>query len=276
MPQAVGPPVQPTNLENVNTKQDEDDPHLSYNGLSLFYTSRTEKGHELYVSVRRALTAPWSKGKPHEDLQDLKADVQSVFLTPDGKYPQYLYFATNLDPTKEAGKGANFDLYFLIKQSARADFTTRTPVQLVCTEEDELHPWLTANGQHLYFSRKSKAGWRVFVSGKPPGGGPWGEPKPVGLPEGFHHPTLTPDGKTMYLQGPLEGGRWGLFRTTLRSATECGKPEPLEELNSAAAPRGDLSPCLSRGGTVLYFASDRPGGKGGLDLWMIPTAQLRK
>jgi hypothetical protein len=41
-------------------------------------------------------------------------------------------------------------------------------------------------------------------------------------------------------------------------------------------PSGDRSPCLSRDGAMLYFASDRPGGKGGLDLWVIPTAPLRK
>jgi hypothetical protein len=269
-------PLRPTNLVTVNTERDENDPHLSYNGLSLFFTSRTEKGHGLFVSVRRSIATPWSRGVPHEDFQDFGADVHGAFLTQDGKYPQYLYFATNLDPTKESGKGTNFDIYFLIKQSARADFTTRTPVQAVCTEEDEMHPWLTADGQHLYFSRKAKAGWRVFVSSKAPGGGPWGEPKPVELPEGFHHPTVTPDGKTMYLQGPLEGDRWGLFRTTLRSATDCARPEPLEELNNVEGPRGDLSPCLSRSGSALYFASDRPGGKGGLDLWYISTAQLRK
>jgi hypothetical protein len=37
-----------------------------------------------------------------------------------------------------------------------------------------------------------------------------------------------------------------------------------------------MSPCLSRDGTMLYFASDRPGGKGGLDIWMIETAKLPK
>jgi Tol biopolymer transport system component len=37
-----------------------------------------------------------------------------------------------------------------------------------------------------------------------------------------------------------------------------------------------MTPCLSPDGSKLYFSSDRPGGKGGLDLWMIPTAQLAK
>jgi hypothetical protein len=54
------------------------------------------------------------------------------------------------------------------------------------------------------------------------------------------------------------------------------KPEALDSLNSPAAPTGDTSPCLTADGAKLYFASDRPGGKGGRDLWVIDTALLPK
>ena len=50
----------------------------------------------------------------------------------------------------------------------------------------------------------------------------------------------------------------------------------MEVLNSIPeeAPIGDRSPCLSRNSQWLYFASDRRGGKGGLDLWMIGAPSL--
>ena len=80
----------------------------------------------------------------------------------------------------------------------------------------------------------------------------------------------------MYLHGPLSGKgakrRWGLFVST-NTGKEWSKPAALTGLNSTG-PMGDLAPNLSRDGTVLYFASDRPGGKGGLDLYMIPTKDL--
>src|SRR5262249_49590018 len=107
------------------------------------------------------------------------------------------------------------------------------------------------------------------------GAGGFGEPELLKeLPPGFHHPTLTREGKTMYLQGPLAGDRWGLFVTTW-ALGKWGKPEPLS-LNSADASTGDVAPCLSRDGTMLYFASDRPGGKGKMDLWVIQTSKLKK
>jgi len=78
----------------------------------------------------------------------------------------------------------------------------------------------------------------------------------------------------MYLQGPLDGGRTGLFVAT-KSAAGWSKPEALTMLNHPEAPKGDRSPALSADGNFLYFASDRPGGKGGLDIWAVQTAELR-
>ena len=62
------------------------------------------------------------------------------------------------------------------------------------------------------------------------GPGGWHEPEQVDLPINFHHATLTPDGKTMYLQGPLEKGRWGLFLST-KSGKSWSKPEEVASLN---------------------------------------------
>src|SRR5258707_5327284 len=132
-----------------------------------------------------------------------------------------------------------------------------------------MHPWITGNGKDLYFSRKTGEGWRVYVASRQAttGAGGFGEPKLVELPADFHHATLSPDGTTMYLQGPLEGKRWGLFRSAKVSGA-WSKPEPVDDLNNLEAPTADRSQCLSRDGSMLYFSSDRIGGKGGLDIWM--------
>jgi WD40-like Beta Propeller Repeat len=262
----------PINLEKLNTAADEDDPHLASNGLTLYYASNAAGKFEVLVAHRSNVSQPWAAGKPLADVNS-KADTRSPFLTPEGVYPQRLWFATTKDLDKKDQRGNNYDLYFLTKQNAQAEFTFEQGFPY-CTPDDELHPWLTPDGK-LYFSRKTKEGWRVFVSVPPKGGGQLMEPKAVDLPADFHHATLTPDGKTMYLEGPLEKNRWGLFHSTW-SGNAWSKPEPLDDLNDADAPTGEHSPSLSRDGALLYFASDRAGGKGGLDLWVVHTAELKK
>lgn len=264
-------PLKPIHLIGPNTDQDEDDPHLSSSGTVLFFTAKRGETTEVQFSSRRAASGPWSARKPFPELKG-KADFGSVFLTPDGRFPQYLFYASNNDPENNQ-KGDNFDLYFLLRQSARGEFSSKNAVIAVDTPADEMHPWLTPEGK-FYFSRKEKNGWRVYLSLRSPRG-QFGKPVPVSLPVGYHHVTLTPDGKTMYMQGPLENNRWGLFQAAYLG-NRWSEPEPLKQVNSPEAPTGDRSPSLSRDGTLLYFASDRPGGKGGLDLWAVPTAQLNK
>jgi hypothetical protein len=264
--------VQPIHL-GVNTEADEDEPFLSSSSLRLFYCSnaKDKKKMDIMMSQRGGTTRPWPRGNILEGYVRTPADDRSVFVTRDARFPQFLYYATRKD--KEAN---NYDIYVAIRQDREAVFSEPTPVQAIDTEADELHPWLTADGKQLYFSRKTTEGWRVFVARRPSVSGPqgFGAPEMVkDLPPDYCHATLPPDGKTMYMQGPLEEGRLGLFRSTLAGKT-WSKPEALDMLNSREAPKGDRSPSLSQDGRLLYFASDRPGGKGGLDLWAVPTAQL--
>jgi hypothetical protein len=266
--------VKPVNLDKVNTEKDEDEPHstVSANGVGqLFYAS----GGELRVLPRTV--KGWQPSRPFAELQD-RGEIRSVFVhfhKSGAAYPQTIFYATNGDADKPDGRGDNFDLYSMVRNSATgADFTVPSPILSVCTPADELHPWLTADGK-LYFSRKTKEGWRVFVAQRAKADQPFGKPAVVELPVGFHHATLSPDGHTMYLQGPLDKGRSGLFRSTQVSGKWI-EPEELKDLNSADAPTGDRSPNLSRNAATLYFVSDRSGGKGGLDIWYVATSELKK
>jgi hypothetical protein len=271
--QALGPPLlEPHNLDKLNTAKEEDDPFLASTNLILYYTSTTQGKSDVLVS-RRAPGKGWPPGKPCEDINS-KANTKSVFVTPEDKYPQRLFFGSTKNLDKEDQRGDNYDLFFVTKQLPRADFTFEEGLPF-CTRADELYPWLSADGQQLYFSRKAEDGWRMFVASRPKGGGQFGKPKMLDLPAGFHHGSLNRDGKVMYLQGPLEDGRQGLFRTT-RVGDGWAEPQPLAGLNHPNAQRGDLSPCLSYDGAYLFFASDRPGGNGGLDIWWITTLELNR
>jgi hypothetical protein len=269
---ASGPKlVKPVNLA-FNTTADEDDPFLSSSGLSLWYSGNESGKFDIMMAQRRNVRATWGKGELPDSYVQSPVDDRCGCLTRDDLYPQYLYFSTLKDKDTN-----NFDLYVAVKQERHKAFTEPTPVQAANTDADEMHPWLSADGKSLHFSRKNKEGWRVYVCKRAQPTGAQGFAAPVlieELPPGFHHATLTRDGNTMYLQGPRDGGRTGLF-VAMKSMKGWGKPEPLTMLNHPEAPKGERSPALSADGSLLYFASDRPGGKGGLDIWAVPTSELK-
>jgi hypothetical protein len=266
--------LKPVNL-TVNSRADEEDPHLSSDRLKLYF-ARLDKGKwEIMVAQRRSTRSNWSTPRVLGAYVQTPAHDRGLSLTLEQRYPQYLYYATTRD--REAG---NYDIYVAVNQGLRSGtFTSPTSVDEVNTKEDERDPWLTGDGQHLFFSRKTDDGWRVFVVSRPrrqvSSSRGFGEAKLLReLPPGFHHATLTPDNRTMFLQGPLGKGMTGIFRSVYSSATGWSKPEPVKGLNHPDALTGDYAPCLSRDGQLLYFASDRPGGKGGSDLWGIPVRLL--
>ena len=254
-----------------NTSADEDDPHVTEGGLALYYTLSAKDREDLHVARRRMATQKWSaKTTLIDDYVSNKGKTRGAFAT-QGTYPQFLFFSAKDD------EGKNFDLFVAIKQGPGKVWSAPTPVANVNTEEDECFPWIAGDGKSLTFSRKTKDGWKLMVSTRTNATGPqgWRDPEEVGLPAGFHHATLTPDGKTMIVQGPLEKDRWGLFLST-KTGKEWGKPEPISGLNHAEGKVGDRAPNLSRDGSMLYFASDRPGGKGGLDVYVAKMANVRK
>ncbi len=210
-------PIKVVNLD-CNTKADEDDPHISSSGTTLYYTSNAQKKLDLMVS-KRSSAGKWGAGKSIEDAfgayVKTPADDRSVFVTSDSSYPQYLFYATKLNEKGE--KGDNFDLYVTTRLGPNKEFDPPVAMAVLDTPADEFAPWLTKDGKTLYFTRRTKDGLRVCTATRKTATGAQGFDDPVlidELPPDFHHATLTPDGKTMYMQGPLDKGRWGLFVST--------------------------------------------------------------
>jgi len=259
--------LKPTNL-TVNSAADEDEPHTASDGLTLYFARKNARGKwELMASTRTGTAQAWRAAEPIDVNFALDNDARSVFVTPEGRPPQFLFFSTF--------HNKNYTLFGAIRPLPGRAFSTPTVLGIDDAKGDELHPWLTPDGRQLYFSRETADGWRVCVSSRADNSGVrgFGEASVLDLPPDFHHATLTPDGQTMFLQGPLPNGRWGLFRS-VKAGRAWAAPEPLDTLNHPDGPTGDRSPNLSRDGRLLYFASDRPGGKGGLDLWVIAVKDL--
>jgi WD40-like Beta Propeller Repeat len=287
-PQARARPM-PVNLAALNTAADEDDPFVARDGKHLLYSSNASRRFALMISEQNRplsffpASEKWPAGKEVEG-PDADTDNRSPYLEANN---HDLYYAEKIivkGPGDANQPPANYEIVHSARSSLRGlrQFTEPGFVHAVCTEHDELFPWLSEDGLELYFSRKEADGWHVWVARRPPA--PAGKPKGAfgapqklrELPPDFCHASLSRDGKSMYMEGPLGNKRWGLFRSTRAGTRQpWGKPVLLEGLSHPDAPTGDHSPCLSWDGFRLYFSSDRPGGKGGRDLWVIETKWFR-
>ncbi len=260
---AAQDPVKAYNLDKLNTAGDEEDPAPTPDGFAFFFARKEQKHYDIYRSTRPTGTATFGPGKPFMFARG--ADVRCPQA-----HQNKLYFVTNEVPDPKFADLKNFDI--------RWQIGTQAPLSLISdvnSKADEMYPWVTASGKDLYFSRKTEDGWKLFVANGPVPG-PIGKSKEVGFPTGFQRATVTGSGLTMYLQGPLDDGKIGVFRSKRAKTTEpWSKPAPVVALNHAESKRGDMQPALSFDGARLYFVSDRPGGKGGLDIWYVPTAMLK-
>jgi hypothetical protein len=252
------------NLERLNTTADESDPFPAADGLTLLYASNQTGDWNILAARRGAATQAWPAGKPYPALANKGFDERSPFI-----HRTTLYYAKNEVPDEKLASLKNFDLF------QRPAMLAPVPLLGISDKTDELNPWITPGGKEFYFSRKTDEGWvQMIAHGPVPG--PIGDAKLVGFPPNFHNASLSSNGLTMYLQGPLEDGRTGIFRSKrTRPGAEWSQPEPVRALNASEGKQGSLAPRLTADGYRLYFASDRPGGKGGLDLWTVLVSQLK-
>jgi Tol biopolymer transport system component len=134
---------------------------------------------------------------------------------------------------------------------------------------------LSTRGDYRVFARSDADFAAAHIHESVRRDGRWSVPVPVAFSDPRWRdsdPWLTPDGRTLYFISDRPTASrpdkrdLDLWRAT-RGANGWSAPEHLgDAVNSAGA---ELGPELHRG--VLYFASSRTGGRGGLDLYAAPV-----
>jgi WD40-like Beta Propeller Repeat len=101
----------------------------------------------------------------------------------------------------------------------------------------------------------------------------WSEPINLGPPVNSTFfdsaATLSPDGLSLYFVSTRQPGGLGLtdIWVSQRDCADCPWEEPFD-LAAVNSTFDDGGPSLSIDGHLLFFHSSRPGGEGGLDIWM--------
>ncbi|MEI6210188.1 MAG: hypothetical protein WCR06_01050 [bacterium] len=151
---------------------------------------------------------------------------------------------------------------------------------------DELEGVLSPDGRYLYFT-SDRAGGKglsdIWVAQRSVSNR-WALLAPLGgevNSEGDERGiSLSSDGQSLYFASNRGGGRGGydLFCATLftpppverRAGSPAAAPSvvQVERLDEICSGRDDTDPALSPSGDLLYFASNRPKGHGGYDLYV--------
>lgn len=267
---------EPVNLgAPINSPGGDQSPVLSASGLTLYFTSDRPGGFggtDLWVSHRASADGPWETPINLGSAINTPDIESGPDLSPDG---HLLFFQSN----RPGGEGSN-DVYVSSRADVQDDLAWSEPVNVgpgVNSSTGEFGPWYTQNGADgpmLYFARGATNTFTQLYSAPVTRDGlsrglaaPIAEITDPGSTEG--RPTLSVDGREIVFYSIRPGGLGGtdLWSATRRSvndawsaAVNLGAP-----LNSPAA---ELLPALSRDGRTLLFASTRPGGLGGFDIWM--------
>ena len=163
------------------------------------------------------------------------------------------------------------------------EFEPQNMGTLINSEQDDYLPYLTADDQYLLFTSRRPGGIGgydpqlrgysedFYFSEYSPSTQTWSPAKNLGPPINTERnegaPAISQDGRIIIFttcDHPEGIGSCDLFYA-VREGDRWSEPQNLgPQVNSES---WDSQPCLSHDGKTLYFASNRPGGKGGRDIW---------
>jgi Tol biopolymer transport system component len=255
----------PENLdEPVNSPGYDGHPCISSDGTELYLTLDRAGGfglHDLWVSAREG--DDWGSPTNLGDVINTSDYDISCALSADGSQ---LYFAS----TRPGGYG-DFDLYV----AGRSDDGWEAPTNIdppVNTEFKEVTPFITADGKWLFFTSNrpgGSGGDDLWVSEN--AGGTWQEPVNLGSTVNSgtddRYPSLPASMERLFFASMRAGGygQYDIYESA-GSGSTWGEPTNLgEPVNTVY---GEVHCYPTPDATTLYFASDRLGGVGYLDIYL--------
>ena len=279
-------PFDPVNVgPGINTKDPEYYPTLTIDGKTMLFTrliddnrsQHFKKQEDFFVSHYDTLLKKWGQSIP------MPSNINSAFnegapsISADGRS---LIFVACEDQTGNQNYGENrmgrgsCDLFITKKIGSR----WTNPVNLPGNVNSffwESQPSLSADGKTLYFIRKvNKPGEQpnsdIFIS-QLDENGQWMTPKR--LPSNINTTKqeesvlIHPDGKTLYFssRGHIGMGGLDIYVTYKDDKGQWSDPKNLGYPINTFADENSLM--VSADGNIAYFASNREGGFGELDIY---------
>lgn len=188
----------------LNSPADDTTPQLSEDGLVIVLSSaRNAVVHDLWVSTRADLDAPWSMPERFADISSA-SNEWSGLLVGDG-----LFVCTD----RPGGEGL-LDIWRYgdvdVAGLTAADLTN---VDLLNTDGDECTLTLSSDGLEVFWEHRDVEGeWDVWTATRPSVDEAWegNVPASVNDPAGDRDPWLSADGHRLYFAS-FRAGQWDLY-----------------------------------------------------------------
>lgn len=255
-PPIVGPYDEPVLLEELShPAHEDDDPTLTGDMLEIYFATLRPGGpgmDDIWFARRESVAAPWSTPEPvpgiNSGLRDHTPEVSLDGLT--------MMLSSNRDTFDDE------DVFMTTRRDREAMWGEPVRVEAMSTPERDVCAFVTADGLETYACTGPMLVLDIVRFERDAPGMPWFGPVVVeGLQtDGLDCGAWVDATKTTIAffsdrQGPPTST--DLYVATRDDVGEpFGVPIPIEGLDS---PWLDDDPWLSQDGSVVYFASDRPG-----------------
>ncbi|NQV27841.1 MAG: protein kinase [Rhodopirellula sp.] len=258
----------PTNLGDVNSPQDDTEPVLSTDGLTLIFASNRpggSGGDDLWVATRASIDQPFSTPVNLGERVNSSRDDTAPTLSSDGLR---LIFASN----RSGGRG-DFDLWISSRSASDGEF--RVPVNLsplVNGPYLDSEPTLSEDTKQLFFHSNRPGGEsQLWVTSRVDDSQEFG--RPINLSGEFrirqsqHSPALADHDTRLFFQAGRSDGDPGILYVARRPTHSGRFTDPQPVLGKVNTESLEGAPFVPRDDRKLLFVSNRTGGNGELDLW---------
>ena len=282
---AMAQPVEfkPVNAgEGINTILPEYYPTLTVDGQVLLFTRRLpmseplDEQEDFYVSQFDEKTKTWKPAKAMPPNINTSWNEGAPTISGDGKKIIFVACTDNSGVNYGANRTGKGSCDLFITEKIGNQWTN--PINLpggVNTANWETQPSLSADGKTLYFirairSREGRSNSDIYVS-QLQNNGLWSEAirlsNTVNTNQNEESVQIHPDGKTLYFasRGHVGLGGSDLFVSQLNEQGQWSKPVNLGYPINTRFDENSL--LVSAQGNIAFFASDREGGYGKLDIY---------
>jgi uncharacterized membrane protein len=274
---------EPVNLgPSINTQYSEFHSAISEDELTIFFSSDRPGGfgrNDLWVAERPSRDDDWGPAQNLGPKFNTSLNEACPALSPDG---HWLFFCSN-------GRGGfgSFDIFASFRRDTNDNFGWEDPVNLgrgVNSEFEDDDPTLFVNEETgvvtMYFASARPEGLGdldIYMSmlGDDGAFGPAVLVPELSSAQRDAHPTVRRDGLEIFFASNRPGSVSGLdLWVSTRPTTHDAWSTPVNLGPTVNTIANERAPYLSADGQRLYFTSDRPGGFGGNDFYVITRTRL--